>query len=60
MDFIAEIAFISKEEINEARKLIRQCVKRPFVSDDSKRSPILHKLVDMIEKGANVDKHLDD
>jgi hypothetical protein len=59
-DFIAEIALVSKEELNEARKLIRQHVKRPFVSDDSKRSPILHKLVDMIEKGANVDKHLDD
>jgi len=60
IDLIAEIASVSEKELNEARKLIRQYVKHTFVSDDSKRRPILHKLVDLMEKGANVEKYLDD
>ena len=60
IDFVAEIASVSEKELNEARKLVRQYVKHCLVSDDYKRKPILHKLVDMMEKGLNVEKCLDD
>ena len=60
IDFIAEIASVSEKELGESRKLIRQYAKHYFLSDDSIRKPILHKLVDMMEKELNVEKCLDD
>ena len=59
VDFIEEISSISKNELEEARKLIRPYAKHYLVSDDRERKSVLHKLVDMMEKGANIDECLE-
>jgi hypothetical protein len=60
VNFIEEISSISKKELEGARELIRPYAKHHLVNDDSKRKSVLHKLVDMMEKKVNVEKHLDE
>jgi hypothetical protein len=60
VDFAGEISSVSKKELEEARKLIRPYAKHHFISNDHERKSILHKLVDMMEKEANVEEHLEE
>ena len=58
MNFVDEIADLSKRDIDEAKKLIRPHARHYFVHDDQRRKSLLHELVDRMEKGADIDKYL--
>lgn len=60
VNFIKEVSSISKKELEGARELIRPYAKHHLVSDDSERKSVLHKLVDMMEKKVNVERHIEE
>ena len=49
IDFLKEFSSVTKDELNEARKLIRPNPSEPIIRKDKERKPVLDAFVKILE-----------
>ena len=54
IDFLKEFSSVTKDELNEARKLIRPNTSEPIIHKDKERKPVLDAFVKILEKNENL------